>query len=89
MRFGGYELTEVAVNDLLVSNYPHSPSLAWEYAGLDPDTRPPCIFDPIAMDILDGNHRAQSARLRGEDKVMCYVGIADTTNPDWKPWDGE
>lgn len=84
MRFGEYELKAVPVSELLAEGYPYSPTLAQDYAQMDPDTRPPCIFDPIDREIMDGNHRAQSARIRGEETVKTYVGIEATADPDWR-----
>ncbi len=86
LRFGQYELKDVNVNDLLSADYPYSPALAKEYSELDPNMRPPCIFDPLDLDILDGNHRAQSARIRGEATVKAYVGIVETADPNWREW---
>jgi hypothetical protein len=88
LRFGQYELRDVSLNELLSGEYPYSPALAKEYSELDPSMRPPCIFDPIDLDILDGNHRAQSARIRGETTVKAYVGIIETADPNWRDWEG-
>ena len=85
LRYGHYELRDVPIQDLLSTELPFDPALAVEYSTLNPDTRPPAVFDPVYREILDGNHRAQSARLRGETTVQCYVGLVETAVRDWSP----
>ncbi len=87
LRFGQYELKVVPVDDILSMNHSYSSSLAEEYAVLDASMRPPCIFDPIDSNILDGNHRAQSARIRGELTVKAYVGVVETADENWREWE--
>jgi hypothetical protein len=49
-----------------------------QYSVMDSGTTPPIIFDPIDNSIIDGSHRIEAAKLRGDKVIMAYVG----TDPD-------
>ena len=88
-RYGRYELREVPITDLLAEDHGFSPSLAADYASMDPSTRPPGVYDPGRGEILDGNHRARAALANGERTLACYVGVAGTEDPFWSEWQDE
>jgi hypothetical protein len=86
-RFGSYELRRLDLTEIDLGEHDFSADLADVYAGMDPATMPPIIFDPLEHSIVDGNHRVQGAVRRGDRDVLTYVGVTDTAEAGWRPMD--
>lgn len=84
-RFQGYCLKQVPLSDIFFENESFSASLAQAYADMSAVEAPPIILDGITLAPLDGFHRTNAARLRGDTHVLAYVG--HTPRADWEPFE--
>lgn len=61
-----------------------SESLAKTYAADCAETAPPVVIDGEDHSLIDGFHRMQAARRRGETHVLAFVGREP--RPEWEPY---
>lgn len=73
-QYAEYELRPFPTDELDLESWGYSPSLAAEYATMDPSTMPPIVVEPDG-DIIDGFHRAHAALINGHRTIMAYVGV--------------
>lgn len=71
MPLASLDLDEWATDSDRVTDYAHQTTVA-----------PPIVVDPLDASIIDGTHRAQAARERGDTHLWAYVGASP--NPDWR-----
>lgn len=62
---------------------PVSPSLANTYAQESADSAPPIVADGIDRAVIDGFHRLQAAKRRGDTHILAFVGT--DARPGWVP----
>lgn len=62
-----------------------SPNLTHTYAQESGHSAPPIVVDGIDRAVIDGFHRLQAARLRGDTHILAYVGTEP--RPGWVPHD--
>lgn len=75
LELDSFVLKEVNICDLDIEGYGFSQSLADEYALMPSISSPPIVIDSDCTSILDGYHRVHAALIRGDKRVMAYVGI--------------
>jgi len=69
--FNRYELEHVKIADLKISAL--HPPLSIQYSKISTEL-PPIVVDSNTGFILDGNHRAKAAEIRGDETIIAYVG---------------
>lgn len=79
--FDKYDLQMVPLSSLKLNMYLIDDDLVDDYALLDPSNQPPIVVNPIHGLIIDGNHRANAAAKRGDDRILAYVGDPSTYSP--------
>lgn len=76
-QFEYYDLAEININTLDSDEFDWDEDVAQEYAELPTDI-PPIIYDPVINSIIDGTHRLNAAIMRGDEKVLAYIGDKST-----------
>lgn len=86
-RFERFRLTQLPLDWFAPSqlNEPVSPSLVGHYARERADTAPAIAVDGEDRTIIDGFHRFQAARQRGDAFILAYVGEKPVAA--WQPWE--
>lgn len=86
-RFGCFRLTRLSLDWFAPSqfNEPVSDSLVSHYAQQLAQTAPAIAVDGEERVIIDGFHRYQAARQRGDAFILAYVGEKPVAG--WVPWE--
>lgn len=66
---------------------PVDPSLVKSYQAEPAETAPPIIVESVERAVIDGFHRLNAARQRGEQGIWAYVGC--DPRPEWRPQEAE
>jgi len=79
--FGEYQLKRFPLSGLNLNLYYVDDDRVAEYSTKVSDSAPPVIINPVDRVIIDGFHRANAAKKRGETDILAYVGVESTYEP--------
>lgn len=84
-RFTHFERRQVPLAWFDASQWQESvsPSLTDTYAQEAGDSAPPIVVDGLDHAVIDGFHRLQAAKQRGDTHILAYVGTEP--RPGWVP----
>ena len=79
-RYQDYILKKIRLSSL-IPDWNMDLNRAKEYAEMHTDV-PPIVYDRLGKSIIDGNHRVEAAKMRGDKTILAYVGLRN--NPNWQ-----
>lgn len=83
-KYSDYILKRIRVSKL-TSVWNTNDDSASQFAKMDSKTAPPIVYDRLSREIIDGTHRLEAAKLRGDKTILAYVGyhVDKDWNDDW------
>ena len=74
-RFSFYKLERLPLATLNLDEWEVEEDLVRDYAERGTPF-PPIVYDPQRKSIIDGTHRCNAAKQRGDDSILAFVGIS-------------
>lgn len=73
-RFSTYELRDLPIGKINLEEWAVDDALVKDFSERDTQA-PPIVWDPERHSMIDGIHRANAAKRRGEARVLAFVGV--------------